>query len=55
MVTVAVAGGAGNLGRNIVDALKENPKHTVIVLVRKVSDRHTWARDLPAIPYSMSL
>lgn len=38
MVTVAVAGGAGNLGRTIVDAFKENSKHTVIVVVRKVSN-----------------
>lgn len=55
MVTVAVAGGAGNLGRNIVDALKESPKHTVIVLVRKVSDRGSGVRDLPGIPNSKSL
>lgn len=39
MVTVAVAGGAGNVGRSIVDALKESPNHKVIVLSRKVSSR----------------
>jgi len=37
MVKVAVAGGTGSVGRTIVDALKENPKHEVIVLARKVS------------------
>lgn len=37
MVTVAVAGGSGDVGRTIVDALKESPKHKVIVLVRKES------------------
>jgi len=40
MVTVAVAGGSGNVGLTIVDALKESPKHKVIVLVRKVSSCH---------------
>jgi len=40
MVTVAVAGGSGNLGRTIVDGLKESPKHNVTVLVRKVSSCH---------------
>ncbi|OQV02393.1 hypothetical protein CLAIMM_07598 isoform 1 [Cladophialophora immunda] len=34
MVTVAVAGGTGNVGRTIVDALKESPEHEVIVLTR---------------------
>ncbi|ETI25726.1 hypothetical protein G647_02500 [Cladophialophora carrionii CBS 160.54] len=37
MVTVAVAGGTGDLGRTIVDALKESPNHKVIVLARKES------------------
>jgi nucleoside-diphosphate-sugar epimerase len=37
MVTVAVAGGTGDLGRTIVDALKESPNHKVIVLARQVS------------------
>jgi uncharacterized protein YbjT (DUF2867 family) len=36
MVTVAVAGGTGNVGRTIVDALKKSQKHDVIVLTRKV-------------------
>lgn len=37
MVIVAVVGGTGNVGKTIVDALKENGKHEVIVLTRKVS------------------
>jgi uncharacterized protein YbjT (DUF2867 family) len=37
MVTVAVAGGTGNVGGTIVDALKKSPKHDVIVLTRKVT------------------
>jgi uncharacterized protein YbjT (DUF2867 family) len=36
MVNVAVAGGTGNVGLTIVDALKASPKHKVIVLARKV-------------------
>ena len=36
MLTVAVAGGSGNVGRTIVDALKKSQKHNVIVLTRKV-------------------
>ena len=36
MVTVAVAGGSGNVGRTIVDALKKSEKHDVIVLTREV-------------------
>jgi len=36
MVNVAVAGGAGKLGLTIVEHLKENSKHNVIVLSRKV-------------------
>jgi predicted dinucleotide-binding enzyme len=37
MVIVAVIGGTGNVGKTIVDALKEDEKHEVIVLTRKVS------------------
>jgi uncharacterized protein YbjT (DUF2867 family) len=36
MVAVAVAGGTGNVGRTIVDALKKSQKHEVVVLTRKV-------------------
>jgi hypothetical protein len=38
MVTVAVAGGTGNVGRTIVDALEKSQKHDVIVLTRKVKE-----------------
>jgi uncharacterized protein YbjT (DUF2867 family) len=37
MVTVAVAGGTGNVGRTIVDALKKSQKHEVLLLTRRVS------------------
>ncbi|KAJ9614099.1 hypothetical protein H2200_002235 [Cladophialophora chaetospira] len=37
MVTVAVAGGSGNLGLTIVEALKKSQKHKVIILARKES------------------
>lgn len=38
MATVAVAGGSGRVGRTIVDALRDSPKHDVIVLTRKVTE-----------------
>ncbi|KAK5047035.1 hypothetical protein LTR84_006977 [Exophiala bonariae] len=37
MVTVAVAGGTGNVGRTIVDALVQSKKYDVIVLTRKAN------------------
>lgn len=43
MVTVAVAGGTGNVGRTIVDALIQSQKHNVIVLTRKVKARKNLA------------
>lgn len=36
MVNVAVTGGNGNVGRAIVEAIRKNPNHKVIVLTRKV-------------------
>jgi glutamyl-tRNA reductase len=39
MVVVAIAGGSGNLGRALVDALKAKGGSEVIVLARKVSPR----------------
>jgi NAD dependent epimerase/dehydratase family enzyme len=36
MVTIAVAGGTGNIGRTICDALKGSTKHKTIILARKV-------------------
>ncbi|WAO90212.1 NAD(P)-bd-dom domain-containing protein [Fusarium falciforme] len=38
MVNIAVAGGTGGVGRTIIDALKDNPKHKAIILSRTVSD-----------------
>ncbi len=37
MITVAVAGGIGNIGRTIAEVLKEHPDYQVVVLARKVS------------------
>jgi nucleoside-diphosphate-sugar epimerase len=37
MVTVAVAGGTGKVGRTIVEAIIAAGKHQVIVLSREVS------------------
>lgn len=37
MVTVAVAGGTGGIGRTIVETLVEQGKHKVVILSRKVS------------------
>jgi predicted dinucleotide-binding enzyme len=36
MVTVAVIGGTGNVGKTIVDAFLADGKHEVIVITRKV-------------------
>lgn len=36
MVVVAIAGGSGNLGRALVDALKAKGGSEVVVLARKV-------------------
>lgn len=36
MITVAVAGGSGKLGRTIVEVLTANPKYRTIALSRKV-------------------
>lgn len=36
MVKVAVLGGSGHVGKTIVDVLRDNPAHSVVVLSRKV-------------------
>lgn len=36
MVVVAVAGGTGGIGSAIVDRLRQNPQHKMIILTRKV-------------------
>ncbi|TVY76133.1 Oxidoreductase swnN [Lachnellula suecica] len=38
MVVVAIVGGTGNVGKTLVDAFKEDGKHEVIVLGRKVPE-----------------
>jgi uncharacterized protein YbjT (DUF2867 family) len=37
MVTVAIAGGTGGVGRAIVNSIVANGKHKAIVLARRVS------------------
>ena len=39
MVTVAVAGGTGSVGKTIVDAIVKAGKHKVVVLTRTVCSR----------------
>jgi uncharacterized protein YbjT (DUF2867 family) len=39
MVVVAIAGGSGNLGRALVDAIKAKGGSDVVILARKVSPR----------------
>ncbi|KIW82787.1 hypothetical protein Z517_02030 [Fonsecaea pedrosoi CBS 271.37] len=46
MVTVAVAGGTGNVGRTIVDALKASQNHKFIVLARKPTPQESKAQDI---------
>ncbi|GME39002.1 Pyridoxal-phosphate dependent enzyme [Neofusicoccum parvum] len=41
MVKVAVAGGLGHVGKTIVDVLKNDPKHHVVVLSRKAPENPT--------------
>ncbi|KAF5227405.1 hypothetical protein FANTH_14778 [Fusarium anthophilum] len=52
MVTIAVAGGTGNVGRTLVEALKESPKHDVIVLARKAPDIEDSAAPVIVVSYS---
>lgn len=41
MVTVAVAGGTGKVGRTILEALERSQKHDVVVLTREASEWHS--------------
>jgi len=43
MVVVAVVGGTGNVGKTLVDALKESEKHEVIVFGRKIPEGESAA------------
>lgn len=36
MVKVAIAGGTGDVGRTIVEIIKDNPRHEAVILTRKV-------------------
>lgn len=40
MVKVALAGGTGGLGREVIDALLAKDKHDIIVLTRQVTYLH---------------
>lgn len=40
MVKIAIAGGQGNVGRTIVDVLKDQSRHEFIALSRKVITAH---------------
>lgn len=44
MVKVAIAGGTGDVGRTILEVIKDNPSHEVIVLTRKVRLPGPWDR-----------
>lgn len=41
MPVVAIVGGTGSLGRTMVEVLRTDPKHKVVVLARKASDSVT--------------
>lgn len=42
MVTVAVAGGSGHVGKTIVATLEQSHRHNVIVLTREVKESSAW-------------
>lgn len=46
MVTVAVAGGTGGIGSTIVDILRQNPRHKMVILTRKVRSLATTSNKL---------
>ncbi|KAL1853935.1 hypothetical protein Daus18300_011677, partial [Diaporthe australafricana] len=51
MVNVVVAGGTGGVGRSIVDALKADGKHKVIILARKIPDNVELGFPVIAVDY----
>lgn len=46
MVTVAVAGGTGGVGRSLVDAILASGKHNLKILSRKVFTRPPFQSEL---------
>ncbi|KAF5227773.1 hypothetical protein FANTH_14679 [Fusarium anthophilum] len=49
MVVVAVAGGTGNVGRTIVEALLATAKHEVLILGRKINSKLSTELGVPII------
>jgi uncharacterized protein YbjT (DUF2867 family) len=43
MVKIAIAGGAGNVGQEVIDALLARNKHEILILSRKVCPLHMGA------------
>ena len=54
MVRVAVAGGTGNVGRTLVDAIVDTGKHDVFVISRKVSYATPRAKFCYSVPSLVS-
>lgn len=52
MVNVAVAGGTGGVGRTIVDALKDDPRHHTIILSRHIPERDDFGVPVIAVDYN---
>ncbi|KAH7232274.1 fungal-specific transcription factor domain-containing protein [Fusarium redolens] len=52
MVVVAVAGGAGGIGGAIVDTLRPNPHHKMIILTRKIPDTPRGSDTFITLDYS---
>ncbi|KAM5527878.1 hypothetical protein FOXYSP1_19752 [Fusarium oxysporum f. sp. phaseoli] len=52
MVNVAVAGGTGGVGRTIVDALKDDPRHNTIILSRQKPKGVDYGVPVVAVDYN---
>ncbi|TVY74974.1 Oxidoreductase BOA1 [Fusarium oxysporum f. sp. cubense] len=52
MVVVAIAGGTRGIGGAIVDTLRPNPRHTVIILTRKIPDTPRGSDTFVSLDYS---
>ncbi|CEL01012.1 hypothetical protein ASPCAL00604 [Aspergillus calidoustus] len=49
MAIIAVAGGTGNLGRAIVEALRDTTNHSVYILTRKADDEQAKTLGIPLL------
>ncbi|KAL4938807.1 hypothetical protein BDV06DRAFT_200119 [Aspergillus oleicola] len=54
MLTIAVSGGTGKLGRAIVEALRSATSHSVLVLARSANDQLSSTLEVPIIPVDYS-